>query len=160
MKKISKIVAAATLSLLIVPCVIVFASCAKTETVTGDYSYERYGSTYGFKVNVEVDEGEKGGRIRKVTIDGTSGYHASSPVEMYPDAATWDSNVQSILNSYRGQYVDDVLAKTVAVNNMVPLASDDSGFVNFGDDIIVTHATQTSGRLLLAVQDALKNLNK
>ncbi len=160
MKKLSKLVAAATVAMLVVPCAVVFASCAKTETVNGDYSYEQYGSTYGFKVIVEVQTDEKGDRIRKVTIDDTTGYAATSPESMYPDAAKWNSNVQSLLNSYRGLYVDDVLAKTVALNGDVPLASDESGFVDFGEEVIITGATQSSGRLLLAVQDALKNFRK
>lgn len=137
---------------------------AETREYTGDYHYVQYGTTYGVKVNVVVQSDSKGDRIRKVTV-ADSEYVEASPADgdyPYVDNPKWFENRQAVLNEYRGKYVADVLAANVALQASgapQPIKNGDDAnpyFSNFGEGYIVTGATQCSGRLMLAVQDALK----
>ena len=132
------------------------SGCAwTTDTAEGVYHYTNYGVDYGVKVNVEVQTDEKGDRIRQVTIVD-SGYTQLSPSN--PDYGWTDENrqnyidnEQALLDSYRGLYVADVLAMEVGT------AANGEPTSVPGDAPLITGATQSSGRLLLAVQDALCN---
>lgn len=135
-----------------------FAGCGwTTETVSGEYHYANaWDSTapdYGIKVSVTVQSDSKGDRIRKVTVADSDYVQAS---DTWDGKSDWESGLQTLLNAYRGQYVADILAKEVAVSDSgAPLTSDDSAFCDYGESLLMTGATQSSGRLLLAVQDAL-----
>ncbi len=135
-----------------------FAGCAKTQTVEGEMYYVQYGTEYGVKVNVQVQADKKGDRIRKVTVED-SDYVSASPAMGNWDPKVWNDGLPTLLNAYRGQYVADVLALDVATNGGIPLVGTDDGFVNYGDNLIITGATLGSGRLLIAVQNALGSLD-
>lgn len=137
-------------------CACAFAGCAQKQTVTGEMSYTRWGVNYGIRVNVTVQTDSKGDRISKVTVADSDFVSASESDDW--DKSEWDNNLNKLLLAYRGEYVADVLAKEVATDGEEPLASDDDGFVNYGDDFITSGATLGSGRLLIAVQNALKTL--
>ena len=136
------------------------SGCAwTTETVEGDYHYVvNYGTeiTYGVKVNVEIQSDDKGDRIRSVTIVESDDYTQLSdanPSYGWTDEnrQNYLDNEQSLLNAYRGLYVNDVLAMDVVTDaSGVPSSVSD-------DSLLISGATQSSGRLLLAVQDAIKN---
>ncbi len=132
------------------------SGCAwTTDTAEGVYHYTNYGVDYGVKVNVEVQTDEKGDRIRQVTIVDSDYTQLS---EARPDYGWTDENrqnyidnEQALLDSYRGLYVADVLAMEVGT------AANGEPTSVPGDAPLITGATQSSGRLLLAVQDALCN---
>ena len=57
-------------------------------------------------------------------------------------------------------YVKDVLALNVATaESGAPYVREDEQFSDFGGNLIITGATLGSGRLLLAVQDALSKID-
>ena len=153
MKKISKLLACGCLAGAMVAGGFALSSCSSwTTTVSqGEYKYENpwsAGSYYGVKVSVEVQTDENGDRIRSVTIEDSDYTQAS---EGWEGRDNYLENEQTLLNAYRGKYVADVLAMKVTTDyqGQPSEVSDDS--------VLITDATQSSGRLLLAVQDALCN---
>ena len=132
------------------------AGCASTQKVVGEVSYTEWGTNYGIKVQVEVKSSSKGDRIKEVTVLDSDYVSATE----WEGRESWDNNLQNLLNAYRGEYVKDILAKEVATNEIgAPIASDEEGFKNYGEEFIITGATLGSGRLMLAVQNALKQIN-
>ena len=152
MKKIYKVLAGVCLAGALCAGVFAITGCGwQTETVEGEYHYVNYGTDYGVKVNVEVQSDDKGDRIRSVTIVDSE-YTQLSPSWDESKKQNYLSNEQSLLNSYRGMYVADVLAmKADTRANGEPSGVSD-------DSVLISGATQSSGRLLLAVKDALLNL--
>ena len=152
MKKILKFGAAACLA----SCAALMGGCANTTTYSGETSYVEYGTTYGIKVNVEV----QGDKISKVTVVD-SDYVSASPSGW--NSKPWFDNLATILAAYRGKTVEEILAKKVATYDtgagFAPYAADEAEFSNFGDQFIITGATLGSARLMLAVQDALQKVN-
>ena len=153
-KKLIKVVAGVCLAGALCAGSMLVSGCGwETNIVQGEYHYTNYGVDYGVKVSVEVQTDSRGDRIRKVTI-ADSGYTQLSPAN--PDYGWTDENrqnyldnEQALLNSYRGLYVADVMAMEVVTNAVgEPTGVDKS--------VVIAGATQSSGRLLLAVQDALK----
>lgn len=134
------------------------SGCAKTKSVSGEMHYVQWGTDYGIKVNVEVQSDKKGDRIKKVTV-ADSDYVEASDARGDWDPKVWYDSRQTLLNAYRGQYVSDILALEVITNGEVPLVKEDEEFVNYGDNLIITGATLGSGRLLVAVQNALKTFD-
>ena len=133
------------------------SGCNKTQKYDGEMHYEQYGVNFGIKVSVEVQSDKKGDRIRKVSVLN-SDYVSASPSGW--DKDKWDDNLQTLLNAYRGMYVKDVLAlDVVTAENGAPYVRTDDKFSDFGGNLIITGATLGSGRLLLAVQDALSKAN-
>ena len=135
-----------------------FAGCAKTQSVSGEMHYAQWGTDYGIKVNVEVQSDKKGDRIRKVTVADSTYVEASDAMGDW-DPKVWYDGRQTLLNAYRGKYVADILALEVVTNDGIPLVKENDGFINYGDNLITTGATLGSGRLLIAVQNALATLD-
>lgn len=135
------------------------SGCVKTSTYVGEMHYEQYNTEYGIKVSVQVQADKKGDRIRKVTVL-ESDYVEASPAMNGWDPKAWNEQLQTLLNAYRGKYVKDIMALEVATaDSGAPYVKGDAGFVAYDDDLIMTGATLGSGRLLLAVQDALSKMN-
>ena len=156
MKKITKLLLTGCLSAAFCAAGFGVAGCiGGNPVVEGEYHYSNYGVEYGVKVSVEIQHEAQGDRIARVTIDTTSGYIQLSDAN---DALGWtDSNrqdyldgEQGLLNTYRGMYVEDVLALNAGTDEIGQPTSVDSS-------VGISGATQSSGRLLLAVQDALCN---
>ncbi len=156
MKKITKLLLTGCLSAAFCAAGFGVAGCiGGNPVVEGEYHYSNYGKEYGVKVSVEIQHEAQGDRIARVTIDTTSGYIQLSDAN---DALGWtDSNRQNyldgeqgLLNTYRGMYVEDVLALNAGTDEIGQPTSVDSS-------VGISGATQSSGRLLLAVQDALCN---
>lgn len=124
-----------------------------TQTVPGEYQYVNHGTNYGVKVNVEVQTDDKGDRIRKVTVADSDYVEVSDAMSSWTEEnrQNYFNNLQSLLNEYRGMYVADVLALEVPVDGT---GGPDEENYPVGAPIIAG-ATQSSGRLLLAVQNAL-----
>ena len=71
---------------------------------------------------------------------------------------TWHTDEAWLLQMYEGKSVADVLAIKVFVKTTgEPYSSDKNDFSVGQDKLLIEGSTQGSGRLLLAVQDALKN---
>lgn len=151
-KKCMKIIAAAALAGAVAAGSAGLAACAgvKVREYEGEYShvntYAPQAPYYGIKVKVSVQSDKKGDRIKSVQVV-ESDY--TEVTDSWADKALWNDGLNNLLLSYRARYVADVLAETVAVDeNAAPQSVTDSG-------LMITGATLGSGRLLLAVQDAL-----
>ena len=134
------------------------AACSD-DGITGDYHYDMtYGSTtttYGVKVNVTVEDGviTSVTRVDSGYVEATEGYDGAWET-------AYNDGIDALLQTYVGKTVEYVLSIDVATaESGEPLAQGD-GFVSYGDEneFLIADATQSAGRLLLAVQDALKNL--
>ena len=132
--------------------VMVFAACALTAcgkeyTYTGEYKYENAwvpGAYYGVKVSVTV----KGDKITavEVTSENTDAYTNLSA--SWGDKALWEEGEEAFLASFAGM--------TVAEVNAVEVACAANGQPNTVTGMeYVTGATQSSGRVILAIQNAL-----
>lgn len=155
MKKTVKIILGAALAATLAAGTFALAGCTKTEYVEGEYTYTQYGTAYGFKVRVGV----QGDRISSVEILDSDYVAATDMVSGDWKPENWTDNQDEALNAFRGAYVKDILALQVKTDEAgVPVVKSGDGFVNYGDNYIVTGATQSSGRLMLAVQNALAEL--
>ncbi len=167
MKKLLKVLALVA----VVACcavAVAFAGCGESaKTYDGEYKYENAwtaGNYYGVKVHVTVKEG----KITKVTYDAdTDTMHNVTP--------TWDGHdvtvaaLDSYLAKFEGKTVEEVKALKVKVEEGGAPSKVDQGqtlaaawlfdlsYVKDGKTI-KTGATQTAGRFVLAIQDALKNV--
>lgn len=136
-------------------CVAAFAGCSKDSSYTGEYQYTASGTNYGIKVSVTVDSDNVITSVKKVDSDYVD------VTEALPDYGwtqenvdNWNNNLDALLKSYEGKTVEEVLALTVTVSESGAPSTDSEEL----GGLIITGATMGSGRLLLAVQDALKDL--
>lgn len=121
-------------------------------TFTGEYHYEQYNTNYGVKVEVVVENDV----IKSVTTK-ESGYTESSDDRGTWKKATWTDHEDEVYAKYVGKTVSEVLAINVACEESgAPVTSTAEAPVTY-DGLIYTGATMSSGRLLLAVQNALKS---
>ncbi len=156
MKKLIVIALAVVMAL----SVVAFAACDAGETVTGEYSYDNTwtpGQKYGCKVQVTV----KGGVITKVVVesDTETYYNVSSG---WDSKQTWLDGKDALINSLVGQSVEDINKIQVATNSAegAPIGQP-TGITGAPAGVkLVAGATQSSGRLILAVQNALSKLGK
>ncbi len=113
-------------------------------TYTGEYAYETEYGMYGVKVNVTV----KGDVIDKVEIA------ESDYIRVTPE---WEGNTvyyngeQALLDSFTGKTVSEVKGYSVTKN-----AEGTPTLVSAEGISVVTGATQSTGRLILAVKNALE----
>lgn len=125
-----------------------FSACAKTQSYFGEYHYESWGTDYGVRVKVEIQSDPKGDRIRSVQIEESDYVEVT---ESWAGKTVWDEGLDNLLRSYRGRTIAEVLLTDVSVEDSgEPDGVSDNGYVIAG-------ATVGSGRLLLAVQNALMN---
>lgn len=129
--------------------VVGFAACGSSEqTVEGEYHYanswDETAPDYGIKVKVTV----KDNKITKVEIVKSDYVEVT---DSWKDKAIWNDNIDDLLAAYKGKTVDEVKKASVTLEDSVPTAVGD-------EDLLITGATQGSGRLLKAVQDALADL--
>ncbi len=121
------------------------AACGEqTETKTGEYSYANAwnpSSSYGIKVSVDV----KGDKIESVKIVDSS---YVSVTDSWENKAVWNDGIEAYLASFSGMKVADVLAAKVTTD-----VKGQPSAVSGLD--IITGATQGTGRLILAIQNAL-----
>lgn len=148
---------------------------SKPQTVTGEYSYANpyapEAAKYGVKVSVTVDDG----KITKVEIVDSEYVQTSDGWKDSTHGKNYIAQENALLQKYVGLDVDDVLAMEIATEtNGVPVSNsgsgegedtvnpdfDDETFVVDGTDLLIDHATQSCGRLVLAVQNALEKLDK
>lgn len=149
MKKILVIALAVVMTFSIVA----FAACAQPTTVTGEVHYTSHGHEYGAKVDVTV----KGDVIVEVKLytDEESGYvRTSADNETYG----W-TGFKRTEDAYAQYIADNFVGKTVAeVQAYVASATADGQTVTTGPKI--EGSTQSSARIIVAVQNALSKLGK
>jgi len=144
MKKILVLMLALVMAL----SVCAFAACDKPVTLSGEYKYANpWDATkfYGVKVDVTV----KGDAIQSVVVTSTDTAEYTNLSASWEDKAKWTDGQAAFLASFAGM--------TVAEVNAVEVACAESGQPNTVTGMeYVTGATQSSGRVILAVQNALK----
>lgn len=171
MKKLGKFLVAGALAA--VACVGLVACGGGNSGYNGEYKYENTytpGSYYGAKVNVKIKDittEEKdpvsgktikvitGGEIVSITVEAdTDNYHNITPTwkeNAHEGDLGYDKTVAALpdyLKKFEGMTVKDIMQINVDVKNSVP--SDISNA-----ELKLTGATQTSGRIILAVQAAI-----
>ena len=167
MKKLAKVLALMALSAVVCLGVFAFAACGGNgETYDGEYKYANAWDatkSYGVKVHVSV----KDGKITKVTYDADA--EDGSYVNVSP---TWKENARPgelgadktkaaidnyLKETFVGKTVTEVLALEVAVTD-----KGEPSVTNADKEAwsayVLTGATQTSGRFVLAIQNALKDV--
>ena len=151
MKKLIVIALAVVMAL----SVVAFVACDNGQTVTGEYSYknawDKTGTqSYGAKVSVTV----KNGVITAVSVeaDTETFFNLSAGWE---NKSLWEEKGQDMVESFVGRTVDEVNAIVV---ECAESGQPDSITGAPAALKVVTGATQSSGRLILAVQDALSKL--
>lgn len=138
-------------------------SCEPTvvepEGYEGVYSYEAYGNTYGAKVKVEIDEDTK--KVTKVHLyddtDEMTNLSGASEAWTEEDRANWNDNKAEFLKSFEGLTLEEIMSIEVPTNEGgVPsnLEEDATGYGTFD---VVAGATQSSGRVIKAVQKAISD---
>ncbi len=165
MKKIFKTLAVCAVAGTLCAGVAAMAGCAeKTETFTGEYKYDNAwtpGKTYGVKVKVEV----KGDKITNVTYEADTEYYTNV-------SNGWNASEGSLgadeTNKHIPNYIKETfVGKTVAEVKALKVATAANGepLVVKGDKqtldsaYILSGATQTSGRFVLAIQNALNDIH-
>ena len=164
MKKVSKLIAGIVLAASVAVTAGALVGCGESEqTYKGEYSYENSwtpGKYYGVKVSVTV----KGDKIVKVeTVEApdnwsnfSSGWTENAhPGDLGEEKAK--AGFDEYLKKFEGKTVDEVLALKVSKSDKGEPNTDDAGDASQGA-FIYTGATQTSGRVILAVQDALADI--
>ncbi len=120
-------------------------------TYTGEYQYTAWGTNYGVKVEVKVDQC----KVTSVSIVDSDYVEVS---EGWTDKAVWENGVEGLLAKYTGKTVEEIMGTTVATNESgVPATVTDPNFSYEAYNL--AGATQGAGRVLLAVQDALGTPN-
>lgn len=121
---------------------VLLAGCARVREYGGEYVYSTKYGEYGAKVCVYV----KGNRIERVEVIDAD----------YPRVtASWEGSgaylagEQAFLDSFAGKTIAEVKTYSVVREGFVPSEVRAEGLS------VVTGATQSTGRLLLAVQKAL-----
>lgn len=144
-----KTISAIILVLLLGLSVFAFAACEKESTTyTGEYSYEAYGTLYGVKVDVTVSDDKI--TAVKLYTDEESGMVRTSPSWQHFEAT--ESAYPYYLKKFVGLTVSGVKALDITQSlSGAPIEISDKNFV-------ISGATQTSGRIVLAVQDALSKI--
>ncbi len=158
MKKLVKVLSLLALSIVVCLGVVAFAACSgeDAKTYKGEYSYKSYGHTYGMVVNVSVADG----KITKVEdITGNTYVSVSTPPEGNEDwtdasVKNWKDNLPKLLKKYEGKTVEEVKALTATIKGVEEATENKVSDSN----LVITDATQGSARLLLAVQNALKDV--
>ncbi len=144
------------LALVMVFSVVALTACATEATYTGECSYEKYGNTYGVKVDVTV----KGDKITAIKLytDEETGWHRTT--------STWEANSENGDLGYTATeaaypaYINKFIGKTVTeINAIDATATADAQTVGTAA-YNITGATQSSARIIVAIQNALSKIAK
>ena len=141
------------IALAVVMLVSVFALTAcNQQTVEGEYAYDNAwvpGAKYGVKVSVTLNKDV----ITKVVVTSENTDNYTNLSASWENKATWENGEAAFLASFEGKTIQDVLNIRVAcAANGQP--SSVEGFT------AVAGATQSSGRVILAIQNAIKTLGQ
>ena len=171
MKKILVLVLALVMALSVVALV----ACDAGETVEGEYKYAYNDTlTYGVKVKVTVKDGvitacevtsTDPETYTNLSANWTTNYQPGGPDTEGRKA--WLDKHDEMVTSFVGQKVEDINKIKVACDtetnaeaHTVKGQPKAGGITGAPSALVVTGATQSSGRLILAVQNALSQLTK
>lgn len=132
--------------------------CGGPKDYTGEYSYEsaHEGQSYGVKVTVTVD----GDTIKEVKCaDDTEAFFNITAQETWGGHDTTAAALPDYLKKFEGKKVSDIKAikvDTVAQTEGWSLKGQPTAISD--ENYVITGATQTSGRIILAIQNALKDV--
>ena len=147
------------LSALVCGCAVIGALAGCAKMYEGKYEYTQYGTNYGVKVQVRVDENKVIKSVRIVGSDYVDVSPAGGDRWTQEKVDNWKNNIKPLLQAYEGRTVSEILAMQVAVSEAgAPLSANAEGVNAYDSALIISGATMGSGRVLLAVQDAVKNL--
>lgn len=167
MKRMTKLLAVLAVGAVATAGVVGLAACGEkgiSGSAKGEYSYESHSRTYGIKVEVTVENG-KITKVERLEHDWTEA--TDLVMGDWDGGANYNKEINNELKKFEGLSVDDVLDLEVAVTEEgAPETQKSNGEANpnfkplvIGDtDLVLAGSTQSSGRLVLAVQDALENL--
>ena len=161
MKKTSKIFAVLLCVALVVAAIAVFAACDPGQTVTGECKYENAwtaGKFYGAKVDVTV----KNGKITAVKLwsDADSGYVRTTTTWTKKEGSS-DLGFDAAEDAYDQWIKDTFVGKTVEEVNAYKADVSNPNAITVGTESAkLVGATQSSARIILAVQNALSQLDK
>lgn len=157
MKKLFKTLALLVVTVALCIGVVAFAGCGGGDktyngTYVGEYSYTSSGTNYGIKVSVEVEDNV----IKSVTKLDSDYVEVTSAMPEYgwteEKVTVWNNGLDNLLASYTGKTVAEIKAIKVTVKDSGEPSLTAENF----DGLVITGATVGSGRVLLAVQNALK----
>lgn len=167
MKRMTKLLAVLAVGAVATAGVVGLAACGEkgiSGSAKGEYSYESHNRTYGIKVEVTVENG-KITKVERLKHDWTEA--TDLVMGDWDGGANYNKEINNELKKFNGLSVDDVLDLEVAVTEEgAPETQKTNGEANpnfkplvIGDtNLVLAGSTQSSGRLVLAVQDALENL--
>lgn len=169
MKKIFKTLAVCAVAGTLCAGVAAMTGCnEKTETFTGEYKYDNTwtpGNTYGVKVKVEV----KGDKITNVTFEEDTDHYvnvsptwdAGKPVGSLGAEKTKEEIPNYLKNTFIGKTVKEVKDLKVAVDatGAPVVVTKENNKQTLDSAYILSGATQTSGRFVLAIQNALNDIH-
>lgn len=154
MKRLFKTFALSVIACALCACIAV-AGCGGSKayngTYVGEYSYMSDETHYGIKVSVVV-ENDVIQSVTKLESDLVEVSPAIPDVWSEQNVANWNDNLSGLLEKYKGKTVAEIKAikVTVAADGLPTLSAEEF------NGLVISGATQSSGRLLLAVQNALK----
>lgn len=122
-------------------------------TATGDYHYESNGRTYGVKVEVTV-ENDKIEEVKIVDHNYTEATEITIPGNDWDGGVSYKAGIANLLAEFKGMTVSEVNEIEVPCNEA---GQPDETKADYGD-LIIEGSTQSCGRLILAVQDAIENI--
>ena len=140
--------------------VVGLAACGggNTEVLEGDYHYDSQGHTYGVKVEVTVNtDNDTIEKVEVVKHDYVEATPDNYGVESWDKGVKYNAEKANLLAEFEGMTVAEVNAIDVPLVGEYPSQPDDSK-ADYGD-LIIEGSTQSCGRLILAVQDALDKLD-
>ncbi len=165
MKKVLVIALAVVMTL----AVVAFAACATEQTVTGKCYYTAQGTGWSASYGCMVDVTVKGDVITAVKLytDAEAAAADSTWGEAHRTTTSWQENQNAgdlgyakAEAAYAAWIEDTFVGKTVAeVNAYVASATADGQSVTTAG-VALAGATQSSARIIVAVQDALSKLAK
>ena len=154
MKKTSKILAVVLVVALAIATLAIFAACGESGEVIGDCHYENpysAGKYYGVKVGVTV----KGGKIAEVKLysDEDTGWTRTS-------AGEWSTGIghDAAEAAYESWIEENIVGQKIATVLAWEAVADKGGQTVGKDVPSITGATQSSARIIVAVQNALCEL--
>ncbi len=155
-----KLIVIALAVVMMVSAVAVLAACGTTYEGECSYTVTDWNSTYGVKVKVTVN-GDKIAKVELVDYDQWVRTTADNPANGWTSHDTVEDAYPSFLQKFEGKTIDEVKAIKVTVpsGNITAAESYTVGVdAAYKADWSITGGTQSSARVIAAVQNALSKV--
>ncbi len=147
MKKILVI----ALTVIMVVSAFALTACAQPQTVTGECSYESYGTKYGCKVDVTVQNGIITA-VKLYTDEETGWVRTTAPY------GNWSQEQFDAAEGAYAEYLDKFVGMTVEQANAIVATATAEGQSVETEGWAIAGATVSSARIIVAIQNALSKL--